>query len=147
MCVCFLPTMLYSVRPLLNVSGKGGDQTLKEQLKHDEKTAVKLNERLTVSHPVRAVQVSMTGRSLQFIPCRTSMQTAAGTAMSFTEKVTDHSFFRSSVFLLLPYELDNADKNVELSCSRICVLCLNIFSFSSSHKSLGLRKPFSRESV
>lgn len=42
--------MLYSVRPLLNVSGKwstGEEQTLKDQLKHDEKTAVKLNERLT----------------------------------------------------------------------------------------------------
>lgn len=50
MCVCFLSTMLYSVRPLLNVSGKwstGEEQTLKDQLKHDEKTAVKLNERLT----------------------------------------------------------------------------------------------------
>lgn len=56
-------------------------------------------------------------------------------------------FFSSSVFFLLPYELDNADKNVELSCSRICVLYWNIFLFSSSHESLGLRKPFSRESA
>lgn len=77
--MCVL-TMLYSVRPLLNVSGKrstGQEKTLKDQLKHDEKTAVKLNERLTVSHPVivfkSAVQVSVTGRGLHFIPCRTSM--------------------------------------------------------------------------
>lgn len=52
-----------------------------------------------IAHPVgvfkSAVQVSLTGRDLQFIPC----EAAAGTAMNFTEKVTDHHISGIECFL------------------------------------------------
>lgn len=58
-------------------------------------------------------------------------------------------FLGLACFSCLRMRLDNAGTKCRACsrCSRICVLCLNIFLFYSSHESLGLRKPFLRESV